>query len=105
MEKLSKLAKEGWILEKFTYFFSLRLKKGEQQDIIYDLDYRREPDAEYFHFFENAGWKHVCSLGDWVHIFSAPSKSKPIYTDKETLIAKYEPDMKILKKTAYYSHL
>ncbi|MBM7616119.1 DUF2812 domain-containing protein [Alkaliphilus hydrothermalis] len=99
-KKLSKLAQEGWILEGFSSFLFYRLRKGAPQDIQYSLDYQTKPDEEYFSFFESAGWSHVCSAGNEMHIFSAPSGTKPIYTDEVSLIEKYEREQVQMKKVA-----
>jgi len=99
-KKLSRLAKEGWILEGFSSFLFYRLRKGAPQDIQYSLDYQAKADEEYFSFFESAGWSHVCSAGNEMHIFSAPSGTKPIYTDEVSLIDKYAREQAQMKKIA-----
>ncbi|MCM3767045.1 DUF2812 domain-containing protein [Neobacillus niacini] len=99
MLKLGKYAKEGWILEKFAGL-GYSLRKGEPQDIQYSLDYQKDADEEYFAIFEAAGWSHVCSEGNEIHIFSAPTGTKPIYTDKPTIVEKYEREKKQMGKTA-----
>ncbi|MEH7253686.1 DUF2812 domain-containing protein [Neobacillus niacini] len=99
MKKLAKYAKEGWILEKFAGL-GYKLRKEESKDIEYSLDYQKEADDEYFTFFEAAGWSHVCSAGNEIHIFSAPTGTKPIYTDKPTTVEKYEREKKQTGKAA-----
>ncbi|XYN84573.1 DUF2812 domain-containing protein [Bacillus subtilis subsp. subtilis] len=39
--------------------------------------------------FENAGWEHVCSEYT-THIFAAAPGTKPIYSDRSTMIDKYK---------------
>ena len=99
MKKLSKYAKEGWMLEKFAGL-GYMLRKGESKNIEYSLDYQKEADEEYFAFFEAAGWSHVCSVGNEIHIFSAPTGTKPIYSDKPTTVEKYEREKKQMGKAA-----
>ncbi len=99
MKKLAEYAKEGWVLEKFAGL-GYKLRKGEPQDIEYALDYQKGADDEYFAFFEAAGWSHVCSAGNEIHIFSAPTGTKPIYTDKPTTVEKYEREKKQMGKVA-----
>ena len=99
MKKLSRYAREGWILGKFAGL-GYRLRKGEPQNIEYSLDYQKEADGEYFAFFEAAGWSQVCSVGNEIHIFSAPAGTKPIYTDKPTIVDKYEREKKQMGKAA-----
>lgn len=98
IKKLSKLAKEGWILESFEKL-SFKLRKCEPQDIEYCIDYNNEKDdlEEYLLMFENSHWKHICSYEGY-HFFKAPKGAIPIYTDKETLTTKYKKQYKIMKK-------
>ena len=98
MKKLSKLAKEGWILESFEKL-SYKLRKGKPEDVIYCVDYNEDKDdlEEYLSLFENSEWKYVCS-SDGYYFFKAPKGTKPIYTDKETLNLKYEKQYKLMKK-------
>ncbi|MCI1944992.1 DUF2812 domain-containing protein [Clostridium luticellarii] len=104
MEMLSSYAKKGWILYKLD-FFGYKLRKGEPKDLQYSLDYRRDPDKEYFSYFKEAGWSHVCSSGNSIHIFSAPLGTKPIYTDSCTEIEKYMQQYKSARKAAIPSSI
>ena len=99
MNKLSELAKEGWILESFEKL-SYKLRKGEPEDIEYSIDYNEDKDdwAEYISLFENSEWNYICSY-DAYHFFKAPKGTKPIYSDKETLSLKYEKQYKLMKKS------
>lgn len=102
MKKLAQYAKEGWILESFTGL-GYKLRKGEPRNNVYSLDYQKVGDGEYFSYFEEAGWTHVCSVENNIHIFCAPVGTKPIYTDKETTIEKYEREKEIMGKGALLS--
>lgn len=103
LEKLHKYAKEGWLLESITGGFFYKLKKDKPQDIIYNLDYQREADEEYFNIFKEAGWNQVVSVGNYIHIFSAQAGTKPIYSDKESEIDKYTRIRDTTKKGSIYS--
>ena len=82
MIKLSKLAKEGWILESFEKL-SYKLRKDEPEEIEYSIDYNENKDDfdEYLSLFESSNWNYVCSYEGW-HFFKAPKGTNPIYTDK-----------------------
>ena len=99
MRKLDEYAKEGWILESFTPF-GYKLIKVKPENIKYSLDYQKKVDADYFSYFEAAGWTHVCSGGNQIHIFSAPEGTHPIYTEKVTMFEKYETARKSMGKVA-----
>ncbi|MBU5484549.1 DUF2812 domain-containing protein [Clostridium sp. MSJ-11] len=111
MKKLSKMAKEGWILEKMT-IFKYKLVKAEPKELIYSMDSKQLDDDkdkdkdkdkdEYFEFFKSSGWEHMCSLND-IHFFSAPPNTIPIYTDEENYLSKYSSSKEIYKKTLFTS--
>ncbi|PAV31491.1 hypothetical protein CIL05_02215 [Virgibacillus profundi] len=91
MEKLRSYSFKGWHVSKFT-FMGYTLEKGVSSDYIYSLDYRwlnDDDEEEYFEFFSSAGWSHVTSEGN-IHLFRAHPGTKPIYTDRETTVEKYE---------------
>lgn len=91
MEKLGKLAEEGWILESFA-FLGYKLRKGKGEKLIYCLDYHvlsLGEQEEYFKIFEAGGWTHVCSQGS-IHVFFAKLGTQPIYSDRNTMREKYK---------------
>ncbi|WP_087973730.1 DUF2812 domain-containing protein [Oceanobacillus rekensis] len=101
MEKLCRYSLKGWHVSDFT-FMGYALKKGESSDYIYSVDYRwlKEDEAEeYFDFFSSSGWSHVTSEGD-IHLFRAHPGTKPIYTDRETTVEKYENSINSMKNLA-----
>ena len=91
MEKLSRYAREGWELEGFAPF-GYKLKKSKPQDVVYSYDYRPDADEEYFMIFTEAGWEHVTSSGDSLHIFKAPAGTVPIYSEEDSLIERYKQE-------------
>ena len=98
MNKLSNYAKQGWLLDSIKGCLFYKLKKGEPQDIVYSIDYQGEADEEYFSLFKEAGWNHVLSTIESIHIFSAPRGTEPIYSDAESERSKYVPMMENRKK-------
>ncbi|WPC39498.1 DUF2812 domain-containing protein [Clostridium sp. JS66] len=104
MQILSEYASKGWFLYEFA-FLGYRLKKADPEKLQYALDYRNNADEEYFSYFQEAGWHHVCSAENMIHIFSAPQGTKPIYTDNNTESEKYINQYKSMKKVAIPSLL
>ncbi|WP_130859457.1 DUF2812 domain-containing protein [Gracilibacillus phocaeensis] len=100
MERLSDYAKQGWILTG-NQFLGYRLRKGEPQDLIYSVDTQQDADEDYFLIFKEAGWTHLYSMGD-IHYFSAPSGTKPIYSDKDSLRERFEQDKRFCGKYAVH---
>lgn len=63
LKKLNSLAKEGWILDKLTLWRGYRLRRGEPQELVYSMDYKKldeRSQKEYFEMFEMSGWKYIC---------------------------------------------
>lgn len=103
MEMLKDYARKGWLLEGIKAGFFYKLRKGEPKEIEYSLDYQNEATEEYFNFFKEAGWTPVISLGNEIHIFSAPAGTKPIYSDTESEMDKYYRVKKQSGKGTLYS--
>ena len=98
MLKLSEYAQQGWILKGIKAGFFYELEKSEPRDLIYSLDYEANPDEKYFEILKKAGWEHVLSVENRIHIFSAKFGTKPIYTDIQSEIDKYIKGSYKLKK-------
>lgn len=91
MEKLRRFSLKGWHVSDFK-FMGYTLKKGESSDYIYSVDYRslkEDEEEEYFDFFSSSGWSHIASERD-IHLFRAQPNTKPIYSDRDTSVEKYE---------------
>lgn len=99
MKKLEQLALDGWIFDRFA-FMGYRLKKAEGQEIQYSFDYRKDADPDYFAYFKEAGWKHEGTAENYIHIFSAPKGTAPIYTDRDSLVEKYSNEKTRMGKGA-----
>lgn len=104
MEKLEKLARDGWRFEKF-YFMGYKLKKSSPEELQFAIDYRKGADSDYFAYFEEAGWKHEGTSGDYIHLFSAQKGTAPIYTDKPSILEKYENEKRSMGKAAFITLL
>lgn len=88
MKKLGEMAARGWHLEKFAPL-GYTLVEGEPMDVRYSLDYRKQPDEDYFELFAASGWEHVTSTGDEIHVFKGRPDAIPLYTDQTTTHDKY----------------
>lgn len=101
MKKLADLAQKGWVFEKFS-FMGYKLKKSSPAEVQYALDYRKEADEDYFAYFEEAGWRHEGTAGEYIHLFSAPKGIAPIYTDQSSILEKYQIEKKSMGKAALW---
>lgn len=91
MEKLRRFSLKGWHVSNFSCM-GYTLKKGGKSDYIYSVDYRslkEDEEEEYFDFFSSSGWSHITSEGN-IHLFRAQPNTKPIYSDRDTSVEKYE---------------
>jgi len=98
MEKLRRFSLKGWHVSGFA-FMGYTLEKGESADYIYSIDYRslkEDEKEEYLTYFSSAGWSLVASQAD-IHLFRAKSGTKPIYSDRDTMVEKYETSNKNMK--------
>ena len=101
MEKLRSCSLKGWHVSNFK-FMGYTLEKGESLDYIYSVDYRsleEEEEEEYFDFFSSSGWSHIASEGH-IHLFRAHPGTKPIYSDRDTMVEKHENSIASLKNFA-----
>lgn len=101
MEKLRRFSLKGWHVSDFK-FMGYTLEKGEISDYIYSVDYRslqEDEEVEYFDFFSSSGWSHIASEGD-IHLFRAHPSTKPIYSDRDTSVEKYENSNSSMKRLA-----
>lgn len=105
MLKLSEYTAKGWILESISYGFFYKLRKDVPQDLIYTLDYQNNASEDYYLILKQAGWKHVTTTKDEIHIFSAPSGTPAIYSDSETELYKYTKIKIQTKKGIIYSFI
>jgi len=99
MKKLRRYSLKGWHVSDFK-FMGYTLEKGESSDYIYSIDYRwlkEDEEEEYFDFFSSSGWSHIASEGN-IHLFRAYPGTKPIYTDRDTTVEKYENSNGFMKK-------
>jgi hypothetical protein len=92
MERLASEAKKGWIVTGFKGM-SYVLTQGEPQDLIYAIDYKDNPEQDYFDIFKASGWEHISSI-DYIHLFNAKEGTKPIHTSMETKLEKLSHEMR-----------
>lgn len=100
MKKLGEMAARGWHLEKFAPL-GYTLVEGEPRDVRYSLDYRKQPDEDYFELFAASGWEHVTSTGDEIHVFKGSPDATPLYTDQQTTHEKYAQVERPMGKAAF----
>ncbi|WP_350343093.1 DUF2812 domain-containing protein [Proteinivorax tanatarense] len=104
MKKLKNLAKQGWLIDGVVLpILCYRFKKGEPKNLDFAVDYQKNVGEDYFSLFKSAGWKHELTLGDELHLFSAPEGIKPIYTDNTSKFDNLETIAGKFKVSSIYS--
>ena len=100
---LEGMSRRGWHLARYA-FGVYTFAEGEPREYLYRFDF--SPDAskdweEYNALYRDAGWEHVLSFGSWHYFRGEPGKvsTKEIYTDRESLIAKYRRLLAVLSLT------
>lgn len=102
MQKLRGLSLQGWHVTGFK-FMGYMLERGESTDYVYSLDHRIlnvGEEEEYFDLFATAGWSHVASEAG-THLFRAQPGTKPIYSDRETLVEKHKRSGRMINGVAF----
>ena len=106
IKKLEQLAAEGWVFEKFAWGgLYYKLIQGPKQEISYTMDFQSKPDSEYFEIFASAGWHHVSSIDNHIHVFNAPKGTPPIYSGNEVDEGKYNDMISMSSKGTIYAFL
>jgi len=86
------MAQQGYLLKK-RYPFVWKFTAIEPADYSFSVDYAwlsgKSEFKDYKELFAEAGWAYVCSY-DGQYIFYASRGARSLYTDRDTLRAKYK---------------
>jgi hypothetical protein len=96
---LESMANQGWILTDLT-FFHYTFTRAEPQECRYAMDFfimSKKDVPEYIQMFEDAGWIHCASMGNWYYFrSSSEAVTEDIFTDRESRIVKYRRILLVL---------
>jgi hypothetical protein len=92
MKRLAEEAKKGWIVTKMQGFHYI-LEQRDPQESQFVIDYKDQPDEEYFELFAAAGWTLVSSVS-YIHLFKADLGVLAPHTDVDTKIEKMMHEMR-----------
>lgn len=101
LEKLRQYSLKGWHVCRFS-FMGYTLEKGESTDFIYSIDNRTfatDEEDEYLELFSAAGWTQIDSDVGF-YLFRATPGTKPIFSDRETVVEKHESLNQTMKQGA-----
>ena len=96
-EKLERLAREGWILEKLRCGgFLFQLKKDEPKEVQYQLDF--QPISESNEAIQTEqGWELVDAF-DYVQVFQAAPDAPPMKINHEEIVEQIKQEEHLLRK-------
>lgn len=96
-EYLSDMAKQGYVLKKYTSFGFYHFEDDVPQKSNYKVDYRmfmsRREFNSYVSLFEDAGWKHVYGTRFSANQYFLPAREDAgthIFSDKASAAARYK---------------
>jgi len=93
LQMFEEMSKEGYRLKRRLPFL-WQFIVDEPMECSFSADYfwiaKPSEFESYKELFANAGWNYICTDFDGHHIFSATKGTRPIYTDKSTLAAKFK---------------
>jgi hypothetical protein len=79
LHRLSQWAAEGWQVVEVRRMCVV-LERTSPARVEFALDYQRNPDGEYFELCRTAGWTHVVSLSQSIHLFNAPIGTRSMFS-------------------------
>ena len=83
LNRLSQWAAEGWQVVA-VHKMCVVLERSSPAQIVFAVDYQHHPDAEYFGLCRMAGWTHVVSLSQSIHLFKAPMGTRSLFSAHDT---------------------
>ena len=76
---MSQWAAEGWQVVAVRRMYIV-LERATPEQVIFAVDYQTSPDDEYYALCHVAGWTHVLSLSNTIHLFKAPVGTRPLFS-------------------------
>jgi len=101
MQRLARWAAEGWRLVQIRGLFMV-LEQASPEQRVFAVDYQETPDPEYFEVCAAAGWTHVLSVEQHIHLFCAAPGTPSIFSDNDALV-KYERAARMCARPALWS--
>ncbi|MEY3990692.1 MAG: hypothetical protein RI985_1773 [Chloroflexota bacterium] len=101
LQRLSTWAAEGWRLAKIEHMWMV-LEQAPPEQAIFAIDYQEAPDLEYFEMCSAAGWHHVTSVEQQIHLFKAAPGTAAIFSPADST-TKYQRAARMFAKPALWS--
>lgn len=101
LQRLSTWAAEGWRLAKIRGMW-MELEQASPEQVVFAIDYQDKPDPEYFEMCAAAGWLHVTSIEQQIHLFKAALGTPAIFSPTDST-TKYQRAARMFAKPALWS--
>ena len=100
LQRLSTWAAEGWRLSRIRGMFMV-LEQAPPEQAVFAIDYQDKPDQEYFEMCAAAGWQHVTSIEQQIHLFKAALGTPAIFSPTDST-TKYQRAARMFAKPALW---
>jgi hypothetical protein len=100
LQRLSTWAAEGWRLSRISGMFMV-LEQAPPEQVVFAIDYQDKPDDEYFEMCAAAGWQHVTSIEQQIHLFKAAPETPAIFSPTDST-TKYQRAARMFAKPALW---
>jgi len=101
LQRLSQWAADGWRLVKIEQLWMV-LEQAPPEQAIFAIDYQDAPDSDYFEMCVAAGWHHVTSVEQQIHLFKAVPGTAAIFSPEDAT-TKYRRAARLFAKSAFWS--
>ncbi|MCE2852320.1 MAG: DUF2812 domain-containing protein [Roseiflexaceae bacterium] len=85
LQHMSQWAAEGWQVVAVRRMCVV-LERATPEQVLFAVDYQTSPDDEYYALCHVAGWTHVLSLSNTIHLFKAPVGTRPLFSTHDNSI-------------------
>ena len=101
LQRLARWTAEGWKLVQIRGLYMV-LEQAPPEQRVFAIDYQATPDPEYFEVCVAAGWIHVLSVEQHIHLFRAAPSTPSIFSANDAIV-KYERAARMFAKPALWS--
>lgn len=101
LQRLSTWAAEGWRLTRIRGMWMV-LEQAPPEQVVFAIDYQDKPDQEYFEMCATAGWQHVTSIEQQIHLFKAAPETPAIFSPTDAT-TKYQRAARMFAPPAMWS--
>lgn len=101
LQRLARWAAEGWRLVQIRGLYMV-LEQAPLEQCVFAIDYQTTPEPEYFEVCATAGWTHVLSIEQHIHLFRAVPGTPSIFSANDATV-KYERAARMFAKPAWWS--